>query len=119
MVGRLSLLPPRPRGRAEYKRNFLHVAVTAQNRAMDRDGKPNTNCLAKLYEQRLLNDSMNPFSQGLPGATGIDSAPLLGSQLRNASQMNSEPLSLRIRLGVPWRPITRASTQRTSAPLRA
>ena len=43
-------------------------------------------------------------------------APTAGSQFTNASQMNSEPLSLLIRVGAPRRPITRATIRRTSAP---
>src|SRR5580704_1532076 len=66
---------------------------------------------------RLLNDSMKPFSQGLPGATAIGLVPLPGNQSTNAWQINSEPLSLRMRVGAPRRPMTRASTRRTSAPV--
>lgn len=40
---------------------------------------------------------MYPFSQGLPAATGIGSAPTPANHSLNAAQMNSEPLSLRIR----------------------
>ena len=46
--------------------------------------------------KRLLNDSLTPFSHGLPGATWIGSVPLPGSQLASASQTNSLPLSLRM-----------------------
>src|SRR5260370_31493552 len=60
---------------------------------------------------------MNPFSHGLAGATGMDCVPVCGSQPIRTSQMNSEPLSLRIRVGAPRRPITRASTRRTAEPV--
>src|SRR5271166_2035813 len=67
--------------------------------------------------KRLLNDSLQPFSQGLPGATWIGSAPLPGSHPASASQTNSLPLSLRMLTGAPRLPITRASTPRTSHPV--
>src|SRR5271168_2577198 len=60
---------------------------------------------------------MYPFSQGLAAATGIDFAPTRGSQFTNASQMNSDPLSLLMRVGAPRRPMTRAKILRTSAPV--
>jgi hypothetical protein len=60
---------------------------------------------------------MWPFSHGLPGATGIAFAPASGSQSTEAAQMNSAPLSLRIRPGAPRRPITRANSRRTSPPV--
>src|SRR6202008_421805 len=67
--------------------------------------------------KRLLNDSPTPCSHGLPGATWIGSVPLPGSQPASASQTNSLPLSLRMLPGAPRRPITRASTPRTSWPV--
>src|ERR1700684_161880 len=60
---------------------------------------------------------MYPFSQGLAAATGIDFAPTPGSHLTNASQTNSDPLSLLMRVGAPRRPITWAMIRRTSAPV--
>ncbi len=42
---------------------------------------------------------MYPFCQGLPASTGIGSEPTSFHQFVNASQMNSEPLSLRILVG--------------------
>src|ERR1700686_578771 len=60
---------------------------------------------------------MKPFSQGLAGATGIGSVPPCGSQLCNTWQINSEPLSLRNRLGAPRRATTRPSTCRTQTPV--
>src|SRR5262245_7525804 len=60
---------------------------------------------------------MKPFSHGLAGATGIACVPACGSQPVKTWQMSSEPLSLRIRVGAPRRPITRAITRRTVAPV--
>ncbi len=56
-------------------------------------------------------------SPGAFAATGIDCVPTPGSQLASVSQMNSDPLSLLIRVGAPRRPITLATTRRTSAPV--
>ena len=75
--------------------------------------------LQKSSRNRLWNDSMSPFSQGHPGATGSGSVPCCGHQSDRAAQTNSLPLSLRIRAGAPRRPITRASIRRTSGPVSA
>src|SRR6185503_3042964 len=66
---------------------------------------------------RLWNDSTKPFSQGLAGATGNNSTPIVANQVANAEPMNSPPLSHRTARGRPRQPISRPNNRRTSDPL--
>src|ERR1700722_5679092 len=92
-----------------HQRAFLRASATDSNSSQFKNSS----------RSRLWKDSMKPFSQGLARATGIAFVPVCGNQAVKIAQMNSEPLSLRIRVGPPRRPITRASTRRTSAPVIA
>ena len=59
----------------------------------------------------------NRSATGSPPPPESASDPTSFHQFVRASQMNSEPLSLRIRVGDPRRPTTRAMIRRTSAPV--
>src|ERR1700733_14989675 len=82
-----------------HQRALLRASATDSNSSQFKNSS----------RSRLWKDSMKPFSQGLAGATGIAFVPVCGNQAVKIAQINSEPLSLRIRVGPPRRPITRAA----------
>src|SRR4051812_35230888 len=79
-----------------HYRSFSLASLASSNSSRSRNSS----------RKRLLNDSLQPFSHGRPGATWIGCAPLVGNQPQSASQMNSLPLSLRMLTGAPRLPIT-------------
>src|SRR3984957_13569200 len=76
-----------------HQRALLRASATDSNSSQFKNSS----------RSRLWKDSMKPFSQGLAGATGIAFVPVCGNQAVKIAQMNSEPLSLRIRVGPPRR----------------
>ena len=109
--------------RAQIRRTYRNITELLNSAGATWHDIVRTTCYLRDIERdyAAFNEERTAFyaEQGLnplPASTGIGSQPTSSHQLVRASQMNSEPLSLRIRVGDPRLPTTRATIRRTSAP---